>query len=132
MAVEVNFINTYGPLNSALRINAQADPGDDCHDYRIEPIALATANESTPTVTARLANAACRIRFQKGPVEEVGVNGVSMGSLLAVVMDRLERLQAGPNACGENQHALGLIMSAADFLESRTRSIERVKELSDR
>lgn len=64
--------------------------------------------------------------FQKGPINEVGVNGVTNEALLAIVADRLRGFQIGPYACGENYEALKHVHAALISLNTRTqRRIER-------
>ena len=63
--------------------------------------------------------------FQDGPIGEVGVNGLSNESLLAVVIDRLQGFQKGPFACRENALALTKLEESMHWLHSRTR--ERVQ-----
>lgn len=60
------------------------------------------------------------VRFQRGPVKEVGVNGVTNEALFAVVIDRLEKFQAGPFACAENASALWYLKGALRKLDERT------------
>lgn len=65
-------------------------------------------------------------KFQRGPIAEVGVNGVTNEVLLAMVATRLQHFQAGPFACAENQVALESVMVALEALHGRTRArIER-------
>ena len=47
------------------------------------------------------------ILFQNGPIQEVGVNGITHEVLLAIVIDRLRSFQAGPYPSPENKMALG-------------------------
>lgn len=61
-----------------------------------------------------------RIKFQKGPIKEKGVNGVTQEILLAIVADRLESFQAGLFACDDNQEALELVQKALTCLQKRT------------
>lgn len=61
-----------------------------------------------------------RIRFQKGPVPKVGINGVTNEILLAIVMDRLEDFQKGDFACPENEEALKHVALALHALKKRT------------
>lgn len=61
------------------------------------------------------------ICFQDGPINEVGVNGVTHEALLAVIIDRLRCFQAGPYACRENALALTNIEQGLLWLHSRTR-----------
>ena len=60
------------------------------------------------------------IRFQKGPVLENGVNGVSNEALLAIVIDRLRGFQSGPFACEANHNALIAIRTGLQVLKDRT------------
>ena len=62
------------------------------------------------------------LRFQNGPIKEVGTNGVTHEALLAVVIDRLKAFQAGPYACRENALALTKLEEAVMWLHSRTRA----------
>ena len=62
------------------------------------------------------------ISFQKGPIAESGVNGITHEVLLAIVADRLRSFQAGPYSCRENALALTKIEEAQHWLQSRTRA----------
>ena len=46
------------------------------------------------------------IEFQNGPINEVGVNGLTQEVLLAIVADRLRSFQQGPFASQEAQNWL--------------------------
>jgi hypothetical protein len=98
-------------LNDALTINVLDEPGQGgaCHEYDI----------LTPLVEG--AYAGCRIRFQNGPIQEAGVNGISGEALIAVVIDRLRSFQAGPFACRENAIALTKLEEGLMWLQKRTR-----------
>lgn len=65
------------------------------------------------------------IRFQRGPIAEHGVNGVTNEALLAIVRDRLQGFQSGQFACRENALALTKIEEALHWLHHRTN--ERVR-----
>lgn len=60
--------------------------------------------------------------FQKGAINEVGVNGLTHEALLAVLVDRLECFQKGPYACRENAIALTHLQDAQHWLQHRTRA----------
>lgn len=62
----------------------------------------------------------CSIRFQNGPIKEVGTNGVTHEALLAVVIDRLQSFQMGDYACRENAIALTKLEEALHWLNHRT------------
>ncbi|MCP2134585.1 hypothetical protein J2S28_001637 [Rhizobium sp. SLBN-94] len=60
------------------------------------------------------------IRFQNGPINEKGINGLTQEVFLAIVADRLRSFQSGPYACRENALALTKIEEAQHWLHSRT------------
>ena len=64
------------------------------------------------------------LRFQDGPIAEVGTNGVTHEALLAICIDRLQSFQRGPFSCRENALALTHLEDAMHWLNHRTR--ERV------
>lgn len=98
------------PANDVLEIEVVDEPGAGgaCHDYRV------IGNERQREYT--------RLEFQNGPINEVGVNGITHEVLLAVLIDRLECFQAGPFACGENALALTKMQEAQMWLLHRTRA----------
>jgi hypothetical protein len=61
------------------------------------------------------------IKFQDGPIGEVGVNGVTHEALLAVLADRLRGFQSGPYASPDNADALAHIEDAQACPQKRTR-----------
>lgn len=61
-----------------------------------------------------------RIHFQRGPIAEVGVNGLTNEALLAIVIDRLAGAQEGPFKCRENTLAITKIEEASLWLAKRT------------
>lgn len=97
-------------LNEALQIEVIDEPGQGnaCHSYIIRPNAL---TEAQP----------CFIHFQKGPINEAGVNGISNEALLAIVEDRLIGFQSGQFACRENSVALTKLQECMMWLQKRTR-----------
>ena len=60
------------------------------------------------------------IKFQTGPVKEVGLNGTFVEDLLVIVRDRLEGYQAGLFPDLFNVKALNAVQSALDSLSART------------
>jgi len=62
--------------------------------------------------------------FQRGPIAEVGVNGITNEVLLAIVIDRLEGFQSSKFANPYNQSALDSIVMALHALEARTKERE--------
>lgn len=97
-------------LNEALKIEVldEPGPGNACHQYRIE---LEDGSEDAPGFY---------IGFQRGPIKEAGVNGISNEALLAIVEDRLLGFQSGEFACPENATALIKIQEAMMWLQKRT------------
>lgn len=65
------------------------------------------------------------ILFQNGPINEVGVNGLTHEALLAIVADRLRSFQQGPFASRYNALALTHIEDAQNWLNRRT--LERMR-----
>lgn len=101
-------------LNEALRIEVLDEPGQGnaCHEYRIVLDEGQSADDPHQCQT---------IRFQNGPIQVVGVNGISNEALLAVVEDRLIGFQSGEYACRENDLALTKLQEAMMWLQKRTR-----------
>ena len=101
-------------LNESLRIEVLDEPGQGnaCHLYGIASDEPRSA-ESPPAVI-------CPVRFQNGPVQEFGINGISNEALLAIVEDRLVGFQSGPFACRENAVALTKLQECLMWLQKRT------------
>ncbi len=60
------------------------------------------------------------LRFQNGTVDEEGINGLTMETLLAVVLDRLEGFQAGEFSNEYNETAKLGVGVALEALQART------------
>lgn len=112
-------------LNEAIQVEAidGPGPGGASHHYRLTcppvPDGAAVSDE---------------IRFQRGPIGEAGVNGVSNEAVLAVLIDRLRGFQSGKFACRENAEALACLENALYYLKARTvsrlaRGVEGTMEL---
>jgi len=99
-------------LNEALQIGVMDEPGcgGACHVYRIE------YGHNGPACNA------VEIRFQNGPINEAGVNGISQEALLAILEDRLVGFQSGPYATADNAEALEHIRGAMECLHRRTKA----------
>jgi hypothetical protein len=61
------------------------------------------------------------ISFQKGPVNESGVNGIFIEDLLQICRHRLQCFQDGDFKCRENALALTKIEEALHWLDHRTK-----------
>ncbi len=97
------------PANDKLLIEVLDGPGSGgaCHDYLI----------TTPPPNG----VATSIKFQNGPINEVGVNGLTHEALLAILIDRIQAFQRGPFASPYNANALSHLLDAATALHDRTR-----------
>ncbi|WP_281932161.1 hypothetical protein [Roseibium album] len=112
------------PANDTLTISVLDEPGAGgaSHLYHIEGF-NSQSNASDPWTKPHGAPAEhSTILFQNGPINEVGINGVTQEVLLAIVIDRLRSFQAGPYSCRENALALTKIEEAQHWLLSRTRA----------
>jgi len=109
-------------LNEALVIRVTDEPGQGnaCHHYTIHADDSIDPSVTKPGVTVHQS-----ISFQNGPIQEVGVNGVSNEALLAIVEDRLLGFQSGEYACRENAVALTKIQEAMMWLQKRT--LDRIR-----
>lgn len=96
------------PANDQLTVTVMDEPGQGnaCHEYDI------TGGAAVPTF----------IRFQNGPINEVGVNGITHEVLLAILIDRLQGFQKGPYVGRENALALTHLEDAQHWLQHRTRA----------
>lgn len=92
------------PVNDKLTLKVIESPAGEPTTYQI-------GIPQIPDVT---------LNFQHGPINEVGVNGVTNEVLLAIVRDRLEYFQKGPYSCRENALALTKVEEAAQWLHART------------
>lgn len=99
-------------LNERITIEVMDEPGSGNahHEYQL------TVEKSDGS------RSYCYVKFQKGPIQEVGFNGFSNEALLAVLIDRMECFQSGPFACNENAAALANLLAAMENLQSRTKA----------
>jgi hypothetical protein len=61
------------------------------------------------------------IHFQEGSIMENGVNGIFMGDLISICIDRLEEFQKTEFKCHENEEAKRCLMDSLKWLNSRTK-----------
>ena len=110
------------PANDRLRIEVTDAPGAGGANHRYEVTGFDTATNKSQTDKEGYAYSCSRqiILFQNGPINEVGVNGITQEVLLAIVADRLRSFQTGPFACRENALALTKIEEAMHWLQQRT------------
>jgi hypothetical protein len=105
-------IHQCGALNEAIQITAtdQRTPDGANHAYEIHVI------DPSDKMLDRT-----RIYFQKGPLKEAGLNGISIEALLAVVIHHADGFQRGPYKCRENAVAITHLETALLWLQKRTR-----------
>lgn len=65
-----------------------------------------------------------QIQFQKGPIKEVGVNGLMNEDLIVMVIDRLQSFQESEYKCRENAVAITKLEEALMWLRKRTQDRE--------
>lgn len=99
--IETHKVN---PVNDQLSITAIETPAGEPNVYKI----------GVPHAADVVLN------FQTGPINEVGVNGITNEALLAIVLDRLGYFQKGAFKCRENALAITKIEEAILWLLSRT------------
>lgn len=104
------------PANNQLTITVLDEPGAGGANHHY----MVTLPEWTIEPDGANAHGVWDILFQNGPINEVGVNGITHEVLLAIVADRLRSFQAGPFACRENALALTKIEEALHWLHHRT------------
>lgn len=110
------------PANDTLTITAVDEPGSGGAHHRYE---IAGFNPSTNPSGEPIWSDTTAILFQNGPINEVGVNGLTHEALLAIVADRLRSFQKGPFATRYNALALTHIEEAQNWLNRRT--LERTR-----
>lgn len=59
------------------------------------------------------------VKFQKGPVKNVGLNGIFLEDLLLICIDQLEHFQNSEFACQENEDTLRHLRDALACVRSR-------------
>jgi hypothetical protein len=104
-------------LNEAITIHAADEPGVSGahHEY------ICSYNVPSPWEDGTPVRHHYGIKFQQGPIQKVGVNGLSIESLVAICLDRLEGLQSGPFPCSENEEALQHFKKGLEALHQRAR-----------
>lgn len=68
------------------------------------------------------------IKFQDGPIKEVGVNGVQNLDLIDILMDRMNYLQTmneGKYACIDNEYMILHLRAFKELDEARTRARQK-------
>lgn len=60
-----------------------------------------------------------QIKFQKGPLPDVGHNGILSSQLLAILIDHLQQYQTGPYASRETAIAITHLQEAENWIARR-------------
>ena len=104
------------PTNDQITITVTDEPGAGGanHQYSM------TVPGWTRDPDGANANGIWDVSFQNGPINEVGVNGITQEAILAIVADRLRSFQSGPFSCRENAIALTKVEEAMHWLQQRT------------
>ncbi len=107
------------PANDTLTIRVVDEPGSGGanHAYMIEGF----DNTKNPSDVDDQDPNTTFILFQNGPINEVGVNGVTHEALLSILIDRMKGFQSGPYRSDDNQIALLSLQQAQNALQRRTR-----------
>ena len=98
-------------LNDEIAIEVMDEPGDGGANHVYDIVYPVTGSVAIRQV----------IRFQNGPIQEAGVNGISNEALLAIVEDRLRGFHEGDYRTPEGTMALQKVEEAMMWLHKRTR-----------
>lgn len=104
---EITAHHELGGLNNDLKVTCLDEPMEPnmaCHVYQINV-------GPTPAAT---------IHFQKGPVKEHGLNGISNEALLAIVLDRFKGFQTGKFASEDNAKSIDHLEAVLAIAKART------------
>jgi len=108
------------PANDTLTVMVMDKPGSGGANHRYEIFGFNSAtNVSESGIDDR---DRVSILFQNGPINEVGVNGVTHEALLAILCDRMRGFQAGPYHSADNAEALACMEQAQTALQRRTKA----------
>jgi hypothetical protein len=107
--------------NEALRVSVLDEPGAGGANHLYVISGMDASTNPSRTLFAGVGQSSQSILFQNGPIPEVGTNGVTHESVLAVLIDRMQGFQKGPYACRENAIALTHLEEALMWLQKRTR-----------
>lgn len=107
------------PANDTLQIAVTDEPGSGGANHRYEVRGFSTEKNPGHDDSS---DAEVVILFQNGPINEVGVNGLTHEALLAILCDRMRGFQSGPYASADNAEALACMEQAQAALQRRTRA----------
>lgn len=115
------------PANDTLTITVEDEPGAGGANHRYEITGFDTETNPSKTNAQGYTHSKSRdvVLFQNGPINEVGVNGITHEALIEILIDRLSGFQGGPYACKDNEMALTHLQEAKMWLQQRT--LERMQ-----
>lgn len=99
------------PANDVISITVTDEPGSGGANHHYA-LAASPDHPNFPPI---------ELAFQNGPINEVGVNGLTHEALIAIVIDRMQGFQKGPYSSRENAIALTKLEEAQHWLLHRTR-----------
>ncbi len=106
------------PANDVLYVRVMDEPGSGGANHRYEITGF--NSETNPSESGIDDRDRVSILFQHGPINEVGVNGVTHETLLSILCDRLRGFQSGPYASAATAEALAAMEQAQTALKRRT------------
>lgn len=109
------------PANDVLTIEALDGPGPGGASHHYFVAGFDASTNPVQAMRPSVAVDGASVLFQHGPINEVGVNGITHEVLLAILIDRMEGFQRGPYANDYNAAALNHLQSAQGALLDRTR-----------
>ena len=110
------------PANDTLAITVMDEPGSGGANHLYEISGFETGTNPSLPSDAVQPKSRTTIIFQNGPINEVGVNGLTHEALLSVLCDRMRGFQSGPYASGDIAEALICMEQAMAALQRRTRA----------
>jgi hypothetical protein len=110
------------PANEQLKITTIDDPGAGGANNRYDITGFNTEGNPSATIDGYSVNFTRSILiFQNGPIDVVGVNGITHEALIAILLDRLRCFQTGAFANEYNAEAIEGLEIAQKALHSRTK-----------
>lgn len=111
-----------GPLDAPIQIHAVGERSPAYSEYHLFSLRGDTCIFETVGDNIHLhVKPMAVLKFQTGPLREIGVDGVTDTALLAVLIDRLDDLQESEYACADNEEARTHLASAMAILQRRSR-----------
>jgi hypothetical protein len=112
------------PANDALIVTVEDEPGSGGANHLYRIIGFNTSTNASDPFDAWYVPLAqhTTLLFQNGPINEVGVNGITHEALISILIDRMRGFQSGPFANADNAEALLALEHAMIALLRRTKA----------